>query len=186
MQTRTAENRYPAIFDAIGSLLPDRCNILSFGCSTGEEILSLQKRRPKANVFGCEVNTFCLQKLKERFGTKRVMTCRELQSKSIKFDCITALSVLCKWPKAKDREDISEIYPFKGFDATIAMLDTKLKDSGLLVVYNTNYRVMDSTSCSKYTPLILPGIDQVGEMQLFGKDGRRLANQHNEVFFKKN
>lgn len=48
----TAANRYPEIFAAAAAAAPDARRILSFGCSTGEECVSLAEYFPKAEIIG--------------------------------------------------------------------------------------------------------------------------------------
>jgi len=55
---RTGLNRYPQLFTALREALVDAPapQILSFGCSTGEEILSLRTYIPAARLFGIDLN----------------------------------------------------------------------------------------------------------------------------------
>ena len=50
----TAPNRYPEIFAAAAAAAPDARRILSFGCSTGEECVSLAEYFPKSEIIGAE------------------------------------------------------------------------------------------------------------------------------------
>ena len=58
----TAPNRYPEIFAAAAAAAPDARRILSFGCSTGEECVSLAEYFPKAEITGAEINVLSLVK----------------------------------------------------------------------------------------------------------------------------
>ena len=49
-------DRYPELFDLAARLAPDARRILSFGCSTGEELVSLRRRFPEAEIVGAEIN----------------------------------------------------------------------------------------------------------------------------------
>jgi chemotaxis methyl-accepting protein methylase len=48
----TAPNRYPEIFAAAVAAAAAARRILSFGCSTGEECVSLAEYFPKAEIIG--------------------------------------------------------------------------------------------------------------------------------------
>src|SRR5690242_19616262 len=52
----TAKERYPELFDLAASLVPEAKRILSFGCSTGEELVALRRRFPTAEIIGVEIN----------------------------------------------------------------------------------------------------------------------------------
>jgi trans-aconitate methyltransferase len=54
---RTALNRYPEVFAAPA---PDARRILSFGCSTGEECVTLAEYFPKAEIVGADINPVIL------------------------------------------------------------------------------------------------------------------------------
>jgi tRNA G46 methylase TrmB len=58
----TAPDRYPEIFAAAAAAAPDARRILSFGCSTGEECVSLAQYFPKAEIVGAEINVLSLLK----------------------------------------------------------------------------------------------------------------------------
>jgi tRNA G46 methylase TrmB len=61
----TAPNRYPEIFAAAAAAAPDARRILSFGCSTGEECVSLAEYFPKSEIIGAEINVLSLPKALE-------------------------------------------------------------------------------------------------------------------------
>src|SRR5689334_25213789 len=52
----TAEDRYPELFNLAADLGPEAARVLSFGCSTGEELVSLRRRFRKADIVGVEIN----------------------------------------------------------------------------------------------------------------------------------
>src|SRR3954466_5687580 len=48
-------NRYPVLFDLAAELAPNARRILSFGCSVGEELVSLRSRFANAEIVGAEI-----------------------------------------------------------------------------------------------------------------------------------
>ena len=63
----TALNRYPEIFACAANAAPDARRILSFGCSTGEECVTLASYFPAAQIVGTDINPLNLLKaLKHR------------------------------------------------------------------------------------------------------------------------
>ena len=67
--TATLINRYPNIFGFLRTVMATRhgpdlggetIRILSFGCSTGAEVLSVRAYFPDAEILGCDINTAAL------------------------------------------------------------------------------------------------------------------------------
>ncbi|GEM_PF-3630399 len=60
--TVTADNRYPRIFAFVRDQLADRDRprVLSFGCSTGEEVFSLRRYMPAADITGIDINPWAI------------------------------------------------------------------------------------------------------------------------------
>ena len=56
----TSDDRYPNIFEQVRKLAGDGTNvrILSFGCSTGEEVFSLRQYFDEARIVGLDINPF--------------------------------------------------------------------------------------------------------------------------------
>jgi trans-aconitate methyltransferase len=59
---RTALDRYPEVFAAAAAAAPDARRILSFGCSSGEECVTLAEYFPKSEIIGAEINVLSLVK----------------------------------------------------------------------------------------------------------------------------
>lgn len=154
----TALNRYPKAFNEAQQLLQSRTDLklLSFGCSTGEEVVSLRSYFPGAKIVGAEVNF------------ARLIQCRKLQisgaidfvrstdhniAKHGPYDAIFAMSVLQRLPhKVVNLQisDLSRFYPFSKFETQVQKLDNWLKPGGLLVIQNTQYRFRDTDIALRY------------------------------------
>jgi tRNA G46 methylase TrmB len=61
----TALNRYPEIFTAAAAAAPNAQRILSFGCSTGEECVTLASYFPSAQIVGTDINPVNLIKARK-------------------------------------------------------------------------------------------------------------------------
>jgi hypothetical protein len=59
---KTALDRYPEIFAAAAAAAPNARRILSFGCSTGEECVTLANYFPNAQIVGTDINPVNLLK----------------------------------------------------------------------------------------------------------------------------
>lgn len=169
----TQPDRFPMLFDLTARLRPDAARILSFGCSTGEEIEALRRRFPGAAIVGAEINPHSRRLARHRMaGDARV---RVVGPNAVegRFDLIFALAVLQvrpDWVAEAGIVDVSRIYPFERFDNEVARLFVRLAPDGLLCVFNAQYRVEDSSVAmllepiADSPPLVLP---------IFDRDGKR-------------
>ncbi|NQY14280.1 MAG: hypothetical protein HRT81_10530, partial [Henriciella sp.] len=70
----TALNRYPNAFSTVRDLMASKSDlkILSFGCSTGEEVLSLKTYFPSASIIGAELNEYRLRHCRQKINDASV------------------------------------------------------------------------------------------------------------------
>ena len=169
----TEPERYPELFDLAARLKPDAVRVLSFGCSTGEELEASRRRFPQADIVGAEINP----------GSRRAAARRVAGDARTEvvgpgaigggFDVIFALAVLQVQPhRVADAgvEDLSGIYPFDRFDRQVGELAGRLRPGGLLCVFNAHYRVEDSSAAAMLAPLAeSPALDH----PIFAPGGRR-------------
>jgi hypothetical protein len=187
----TKMNRYPEIFAACSEYFEDRqaLRILSYGCATGEEVLTLRRYFPSAFILGVEINRHALAAAKMHRVDDR-MAFLESDPKVIAgmgpFDAIFCMAVLQRTPmrvKAAGIENLRQIYPFEKFDKKVSELDSWLRKDGLLVVHHAGYAVTDAVAGSKYTPLqSASGILDRGPK--FDRDSLRCDRPANSVFVK--
>ncbi len=64
----TEAERYPELFDLAAKLRPSARRILSFGCSSGEEIEAIRQRFPGATIVGAEINPRSRAKARRRLS----------------------------------------------------------------------------------------------------------------------
>lgn len=132
----TALHHYPEIFAK--ALAATFGPVLSFGCSTGEEVRSLKSLSSRV-IHGVEIN-------EDRLATCRALDpdgvyCRSLDDAQIPknhYGLILAMSVLCRYPGAP------ELFPFASFERWVAKLDRHIRPGGLLVLWNANYDFRDT------------------------------------------
>lgn len=192
--TATGYERYPKIFDTCRKYYTERIsseklNILSFGCSTGEECVTLVKYFPSATVLGVDINNEVLVicNKKHIFPNISFMPSNyeNIKSKG-PFDMIFCLSVLCKYDETANKQNISQIYSFSKFQKTIESLDQVLTKDGLLVIYNSNFRFSDSSIYGRYKVLFNQEIDESGFVPKFDKNNNLIAKElqkYNECIF---
>jgi hypothetical protein len=194
LSTYTEMNRYPLIFSACRDYFGDKrdLKILSYGCSTGEEVLTLREYFPAAFIIGAEINPQALAKCKELQVDDRITFVRsggKIIKRLAPFDAIFCMAVLQRNPHTVINENISNlkrIYPFSKFSAQVGELDACLNDGGLLIIHHTQYLLGDTSVGSHYEPL--EGAQQEVEIvPRFDKNSNRKENLSPQpsIFIKK-
>lgn len=157
----TGMDRYPAIFSACRDYFADRpdLKILSFGCSTGEEVLTLRKYFPQAHITGAEVNRRSLaacRRLPVDERVRFVFSSPKQISENGPYDAIFCMAVFQRTPQlvtAKGMESLQKIYPFERFERQITELDGFLNPQGLLVIHYSQYSLEDTAVSFQYKAL---------------------------------
>jgi SAM-dependent methyltransferase len=180
--TVTSPERHPELFDSVGELLAELASpaILSFGCSTGEEVFSLAQRFPFATVRGIDINPACIRAARHRLAAHpdpRLGFVRAASASSEaphSYDAIFALSVLRHGRlDAEAPDDCSAILPFARFAAAVAALDACLKPGGLLIVWGSHFRFADLPLAIGYEVILSRAAKS--RTPVYGPDNRRLA-----------
>lgn len=191
--TLTWANRYPRIFAASRDYLADRpaLNLLSFGCSTGEEVVTLREYFPDARIIGAEINQHALSVCRRRTVDRRIEfieSTPETIAARGPYDAIFCLAVLQRTPdevEAQGLADLTPLYPFAKFEAQIAEFDRWLADGGLLVLRNTHYAFSDTDVSARYDLLPVPGMRVRSFIQFDRHGKRRDATTSSELFVKR-
>lgn len=181
----TCEDRYPELFDLAAELAPGAKRILSFGCSTGEELSALRRRFPGAEIVGAEINPRSRRIAARRMAEDERTEVIDPGSLTGGFDVVFALAVLQRQPDMISEmrvEDLSAHYPFRRFDEAVELLVGTLRSGGLLCVMNTQYRIEDSSAAPSLQPVpASPLMDH----PLFAPGGRRLAGAKAHTMFRR-
>ena len=130
---QTRPERFPKILDAAKSLYPDAKRVLSFGCSTGEEIQSLAKRFPKAELVGVDIDHYAIERARKANKLPNAYFHDDLGALG-KFDVITCFMVLfcLEVPVPKDR-----------WIKTLKKLDAYCNHGGIIMIYTSDYDPME-------------------------------------------
>lgn len=183
--TFTSADRYPEIFDLAAALHPNANRVLSFGCSTGEELIALRKRFADAEIIGAELNPRCramARKLVAGDSRIRVIGPKELSGA---FDIICTMAVFQREPHKIDEmnvEDLTGFYSFGRFEDALGVLVASLRPGGIFCIDNAQYRVEDSIFADVLSPL--PESPAMGG-RLFGPDGRKLEEAPSKTIFQR-
>ncbi len=126
----TKEERYPKIYDSAAKLKPKAKRILSFGCSTGEEVFALAKRFPNAEqLIGVDIDH------------SRVCTARKANKQNNiyfhdtvgglgQFDVVTALNVFFCLEKPIPKEQWTK---------TLNEVAGYVAPNGILMIFKSDY-----------------------------------------------
>ena len=194
--TLTYMNRYPEVFSDCRDYFGHRKNIriLSFGCSTGDEVLTLRKYFPDAEIIGAEINKYNLKKCRELPLDKNITFIYSKNSTLQQYgpyDAIFCMAVLQRIPtqiRMHGITNIKKLYPFDKFNKQLMDLDKLVRMNGLLVVHFTQYMFSDSDIAYQYEPL--DDQQQSADLQMtifFDKQGQIIKSpaQRNSIFIKK-
>jgi hypothetical protein len=154
-------DRYPKIFSASRDYFGarDGLRILSYGCSTGEEVLTLRSYFPEAFIVGTEINRNSLSMCRKHAVDDRIVfleSCPEKIRAAGPFDAIFCMAVLQRTPMELAERGVTylnKIYPFEKFDRKVVELDSWLKKNGLLIIRHSQYSLADASVSSKYAPV---------------------------------
>ena len=154
-------DRYPTLFVACRERLGDSesLRILSYGCSTGEEVLTLRRYFPLAHIVGVEINPKRIAKARQLPVDSRVVfeaSSTRTIARLGPYDAVFCMAVLQRTPHmVQDRQlkSLEDVYPFARFDEQLTQLDGVVKPGGLLIVHHTQYVFEQATIASRYRAL---------------------------------
>ena len=148
-----------------------KLKVLSFGCSTGEEIVTLRSIfGDTAALFGCEIEPVALAEASATTG--HLATIFKSDRAAIRdhgpFDLINCASVLCLNPPT----DMQTLFPPAEFDELLGVLDSALRPGGLIALTNASYRLQDSPLAPYYDPVRSDIVFSSGFVNIYAHDRR--------------
>lgn len=192
----TASNRYPRIFTFIREQLAhgSSLRLLSFGCSTGEEVFSLRTYFPGAFIKGIDINAANIDVCRDchrRRGNDPAIEFEQKHSAAGEdansYDGVFCMAVFQRPPLRRDRM-IATCEPslrFKDFERTVASLAACVRPGGYLVIRHSMFRFADAECASGFRLILsVPFTDVFSPC--FGRDNQRLPDAvDEEVVFQK-
>ena len=188
----TGTGRYQMQWQALKTMLPHKkqqeLTIMSFGCSTGQELAELRALLGPLGAhhyLGVDLNEDALAQARQLWhnleqlpyvpqaqNASFITTAQleELVSQHLQCDVICAMTVLCRHPDTARLENAQGVYDWVDFAATLQLLDQALKPGGLLCLFNTNYALEDSELSAHYQRLF-PAQDRQELVQLLASSG---------------
>ncbi|MBO3699065.1 trans-aconitate 2-methyltransferase [Roseivirga sp. E12] len=186
----TLENRYPDLFSICQNYFNYRSElkILSFGCSTGEEVKTLSQVFPKAEVVGVDINKRSLRKARKNYENSKVSF---LHSESMNFKNASYFNVIfcCAVFQKTDNRDQSNHeskYLFSKFEKAITELDKKLNKGGLLVIDHSDFLFTDTSLFRNYEVLDAEGNRLKRNRPYYDSNNKRVSSftETNRVYIK--
>lgn len=181
--TYTRPHRYPKLFADCRAYLGDHAGLrlLSFGCSTGEEVASLGELWPLAAIVGVDINPWCLDECARRHHSPR-FTFMHRQSDEFAaaadFDAIFCLAVFQRQENLTRGLETAGGHTFDQFEREVGLLDRKLNVGGLLAIDNADFQFTDTAVAPRYEPLPSHNNRQLRQRPLYGLDNRKIADEY--------
>lgn len=131
--------------------------LLSYGCSTGEEVFTLRNYFPQAEIVGIDINPrsihICRKQL-ERGGATRIRF-KLARSPDAEpdgcYDAVFCLSVLRHGELgASHPESCDHLIRFIDFEKTVESLCRSLKLGGYLILRGSNFRFCDTVAAIEF------------------------------------
>lgn len=188
----TLLNRYPALFKIAQNHFKNinKPKLLSFGCSTGEEIASLKSYLPNSVCVGVDINAWCVVHAHRKYGQTDVQFLHSLSAEfeaMTDFDAIFCLAVFQNPKNRHERERKTSEYPFSQFETQLRILDKKLKSGGLLFIDQCDFNFFETCLMPSYTIYPMANNRVLRNRPLFNKNNQKVAEKHNSfrIFQKK-
>jgi len=190
----TSADRYPEIFRFVRESVGDGAavHILSFGCSTGEEVFSLRHYFPDAILAGIDINPFNIavcrfQRL--RAADKKMtfaIAASTAGAANESYDAIFAMAVFRHGDlnTSPPQPESGHRIHFADFDQSVADLARVLKPGGLLVIQNAMFRFCDTGVANDFEAVFSAKRDEPSPF--YGRDDCLLPDaEYPDVVFRK-
>jgi SAM-dependent methyltransferase len=193
----TRADRYPQIFSFVRSELGNdgEVKILSYGCSTGDEVFSLRDYFPRAVIKGIDVNpgniAFCNRRLKRAPDTAISFETANstMAEPAALYEVIFCMAVLRHGSLGLPGVTrCDHLIRFEHFAEAVQDFKRCLKPGGLLVIRHSNFRLCDTPAGAAFETILrvkLP--DTAKKTPIFSPDNELMkgAEYPDTVFRKK-
>jgi SAM-dependent methyltransferase len=182
----TLPDRYPWLFEFAAARLghvPYQ-RIMSFGCSRGDEPLTLRSYFPEAQIKGIDIDpanvACCIQRAtadassRMTFATAGDTTAEQTES----FDAIFCLAVLCLGDLTTSGAKRCDPYLyFARFEEIVTDFARCLKSGGLLLLHTTNFRFCDTAVAQQFVKVLDADPAAMAPDVVFDRHNRLLAGE---------
>ncbi|GAB3851370.1 hypothetical protein GCM10028801_00730 [Nocardioides maradonensis] len=180
--TTTARDRYPeelaCMREALGDVPPDRLRILSFGCASGQELLTLHEQFPEARITGIDVNPLALRTARRRIDEAAaghlVTLVRAGDAEGepeAAYDAVLAFAVLRHGGLNDAPPTCASTLRFADFERTVTGLCRAVRPGGVFAIRHANFRFTDCAVAADFEPLRtgFPSASAVGPTPVYGR-----------------
>ncbi len=192
----TKKDRYPEFFAFVADQLRGNQSprLMSFGCSTGEEVFSLRDYFPNATITGVDINPQSIAECKRKLSampqeTKINFVCAPtLETQPAEsYDAIFCMAVLRHGTLEADRpQNCESILSFSQVEYTVEDLSRCLTLGGYLSIWNSHFRFSDLGVASDFEVLLSDERGAWANQPLYGRDNEMLiAPPYCEAIFRK-
>ncbi|MET0393232.1 MAG: class I SAM-dependent methyltransferase, partial [Chitinophagaceae bacterium] len=179
--TFTLHYRYPRLFEQCRLYFQHHPapRILSFGCSTGEEVFSLIEYMPQAIIAGIDINRWCIRECNLKNTNEHISF--DLRHSGL-FDELTGLdAIFCMavFQRAANRDKKvvrTTKITFQRFERELKILDKKLRVGGLFFIDVCDFDLADTLLYTNYRPLEFDANRIENDLPVFGRDNEKIAN----------
>ena len=192
----TKPDRYPVIFRFVQETLgtESALTILSYGCSSGEEVFSLGRYFPRAKTKGIDVNpgSIAVARAKLKRAPDSAITFETANSTMAEpdafYDAIFCMAVLRHGDLALPGVTrCDHLVRFKDFASAIEDFRRCLKPDGLLIVRHSNFRLCDTPAAAAFETILRIKNSGYGQKTpIFGPDDRLMPGvEYQDTIFRK-
>jgi SAM-dependent methyltransferase len=192
----TSVDRYPKIFRFVQSTLgaTSKIRILSYGCSTGEEVFSLRSYFLYAVIKGIDINAeniaACRRRLKDKPDAAmsfEFASSIEAEPAAV-YDAIFAMAVLRHGSLGLPGVTrCDHLIRFDEFARAVDDFKRCLKPGGLLVIRHSNFRLCDAPAGTAFeTILRVKNAETTKKTPIFGPDNLLMAGvEYTDAVFRR-
>lgn len=193
----TSADRYPGIFSFVQSQLgaDSALNILSVGCSTGEEVFSLRHYFPKAAAIkGIDINAGNIAVSRRRLKQAPDSAISFATAGSTRaepeaaYDAIFCMAVLRHGGLgAPGVTRCDHLIRFEDFAKAVEDFKRCLKPGGLLIIRHSNFRLCDAPAAADFEAVLRVPYPSAGRRPpIFGPDNRLMPGvEYADTVFRK-
>jgi tRNA G46 methylase TrmB len=180
----TQIDRYPDLFQMAKQNFSDieQPKILSFGCSTGQEVATLSTYIPHASIVGIDINTWCLKEANRKYASENRRFFHSLSSEFLSlhdFDAIFCLAVFQHPENRHNKNRRESPYSFEHFENQLKELDKKLKSKGLLFIDHSDFNFFETNLMPNYQIAPFDRNQKRRQRPIFNKKNQKLSEYQN-------
>lgn len=178
----TEPDRYPEFFAFVAEQLADgpAPRIMSFGCSTGEEVFSLRAQFPDAEIVGLDINPLAIAACERQRalrppdpGIRFACTGSSQGEADASFGAIFCMAVLRHGELQASRPaSCADILAFAQVERTVSDLARCLKPGGFLVIWNCHFRFADMAASAQFEVVHSSAEGAWANQPLYGSDNQ--------------